>query len=428
MGIVSTAKVGGITEDMLTVAKDEGVDAEKIRRYVAEGRIVILRNSLREQCHPVGVGKGLRTKVNANVGTSTDLSDIDSEIEKATAAVAYGADTVMDLSTGGNLDAVRRAILKAVKVPVGSVPIYQAAIEALKRRHAVVDMTEDDLFSIIERHAKDGVDFMTIHAAITKETVDRLKRSPRVTGIVSRGGAFLASWILHHEKENPLYRNFDCLLEIAKRYDFCISIGDALRPGCLADADDWYQHQELLKAAELVERCRSGTVQVIVEGPGHLPLNQIRANVIIEKSICKGAPFYVLGPLVTDIGAGYDHIVGAIGGAVAAAAGADFLCYVTPTEHLGLPTLEDVREGVAAARLAAHAADIVKLRKRAFPRDFAMAEARAKLEWDKQYELSIDPARARKIRESRGPKAEGCSMCGEYCVFKVLSMKQRVCL
>ncbi len=428
MSIAETARRGSITDEIQIVARDEGIDAEKIRRGVAQGRIVVLRNPLRRRCHPIGVGKGLRTKVNANVGTSTDFSDIGYEVEKAEAAVSYGADTVMDLSTAGDIDMVRRTILKAVKAPVGTVPIYQGAVEALQRRGAIVDATEDDLLNVIEHHAKDGADFMTIHATITREIVNRLKRTPRVTGIVSRGGAFLASWILHHDEENPLYQNFDYVLEMAKRYDFCISIGDALRPGCLADADDWYQHQELLTAARLVERCRERAVQVMVEGPGHLPLHHIAANVVMEKSLCKGAPFYVLGPLVTDIGAGYDHIVGAIGGALAGAAGADFLCYVTPSEHLGLPTLEDVREGVVATRLAAHAADIVKLNGRAAVRDRKMAEARAKLKWDTQYRLAADPSRAKGIRERGNLKTEACSMCGDYCVFKLLSTKQGECL
>lgn len=428
MSIIDGARRGSIADEIRIVARDEGVDTEKIRRGVAQGRIVVLRNLLRKRCHPVGVGEGLRTKVNANVGTSTDLSDMGHEVKKAETAVSYGADTVMDLSTAGDIDMVRRTILKAVKAPVGTVPVYQGAVEALQRKGAIVDATEDDFFTAIERHAKDGVDFMTIHAAITRETVNRLKRAPRVTGIVSRGGAFLASWILHHEKENPLYQNFDYLLEIAKRYDFCISIGDALRPGSLADADDWYQHQELLTAARLVERCRERAVQVMVEGPGHLPLHHVEASVVMEKSLCKGAPFYVLGPLVTDIGAGYDHIVGAIGGALAGAAGADFLCYVTPSEHLGLPTIEDVREGVVATKLAAHAADIVKLEGRALIRDREMAEARAKLEWATQYRLAVDPSRAKGIRERGRLKTEACSMCGDYCVFKLLSTEQRECL
>jgi len=428
MVVTEAVRRRGLIDEIRMVAKEEGIDAERVRRGVAQGKIVVLRNSSRKACRPVGIGEGLRTKVNANVGTSTELSNLNSEVEKAKAAVAYGADAVMDLSTAGELDAVRRAILMAVRVPVGTVPIYQGAVEALRRKGVIVDMSEDDLFNVIERHAKDGVGFMTIHAAITREAVNRLRRRPRVTGIVSRGGAFLASWILHHDQENPLYRNFGYLLEIASKYNVCISLGDSLRPGCLADAGDWYQHQELLTAARLVERCREKAVQVMVEGPGHMPLDQIEANVVMEKSLCKGAPFYVLGPLVTDIGAGYDHISGAIGGALAAAAGADFLCYVTPAEHLGLPTLEDVREGVVASKLAAHAADVVKLRGKAALQDLKMAEARARLEWATQYRLAVDPERAREIRERGGLKGEACSMCGDYCVFKILSMKQRSCL
>jgi phosphomethylpyrimidine synthase len=330
----------------------------------------------------------------------------------------------MDLSTGGNLDMIRRLILMEIKVPVGTVPIYQAGIEAIQKHGAIVNITEDDIFGVIEKHAKDGVDFMTIHAGITKEIVERIEKNPRVTGIVSRGGVFLASWILHNKKENPLYKNFDYLLEIAKKYDFCISIGDALRPGCLADASDWYQIQELLNAQRLVEKCWSMDVQVMVEGPGHLPLNQVEAHIALEKSLCKGAPFYVLGPVVTDIGAGYDHIVGAIGGAIAALAGADFLCYVTPSEHLGLPTIEDVREGVIAAKIAAHSADIVKLGWKKLKVDFEMAKARAELNWEKQYMFSVDPEKAKEIRERFKPKTDACSMCGEYCVFRILPLKR----
>jgi len=417
------ARLRKVTEEMVRVAKKEEVEVDVLRRRIAEGRVVLPKNTGRD-CEVIGIGEGLTTKINANIGTSSEFCNPDYELEKAKVAVKYGADTIMDLSTGGNLDTIRRLILKEIKVPVGTVPIYQAGIEAIQKHGAIVNMTEDDIFGVIEKHAKDGVDFMTIHAGITKEIVERIEKNPRVTGIVSRGGVFLASWILHNKKENPLYKNFDYLLEIAKKYDFCISIGDALRPGCLADASDWYQIQELLNAQRLVEKCWSMDVQVMVEGPGHLPLNQVEAHIALEKSLCKGAPFYVLGPVVTDIGAGYDHIVGAIGGAIAALAGADFLCYVTPSEHLGLPTIEDVREGVIAAKIAAHSADIVKLGWKKLKVDFEMAKARAELNWEKQYMFSLDPEKAKEIRERFKPKTDACSMCGEYCVFRILPLKR----
>jgi len=414
------AKSGQITNEMRIVAEDEEISPEKIRRGVAEGRIIITHNLKHENVHPIGIGEGLRTKVNANVGTSPDLCNPDLEVEKARVAVKYGADTVMDLSTGGDLNMIRRMILKAVNVPVGTVPIYQSAIEAIKRRGAIVNMTEDDIFNVIERHAKDGIDFMTIHCGVTKRIVERIAKHPRLMGIVSRGGTFIAAWIIHNNKENPLYTNYDYLLEIAKEYDFTISLGDGLRPGSIFDATDWLQIQELLTIGDLVERARAANIQTMVEGPGHLPLDQIEANVQLEKAICKNAPFYVLGPVVTEIAPGYDHIVGAIGGAIAGLAGADFLCYLTPAEHLGLPNVEDVKEGVIATKIAAHAADIVKLGRRALRRDLEMAEARAKLDWEKQLEISINPERARAIYnrvKSRGP---GCSMCGEYCAINIL--------
>jgi len=415
---MKAARNGELTREIKTVAEDEGVSAEFVRKRVAEGRIIIACNVKRRNVHPIGIGEGLRTKVNANVGTSPDFHNIEVEVEKAKVAVKYGADTVMDLSTAGDLDSIRRAILKAVNVPVGTVPIYQAAIESIKKRGAIVDMTEDDIFNIIEKHAKDGVDFMTLHCGVTKRTVERIARHPRLMGIVSRGGTFIAAWILHNKKENPLYSNYDYLLEIAKEYDFTLSLGDGLRPGSIFDATDWLQMQELLTIGELVERARKACVQSMVEGPGHLPLNQIEANVKLEKSICKGAPFYVLGPIVTEIAPGYDHIVAAIGGAIAGLAGADFICYVTPAEHLGLPMVEDVREGVIAAKIAAHAVDIVKLGDKSL--DLEMSKARASLNWKRQLELALDPERAREIYKRVKSKSPGCSMCGDYCAIKIL--------
>ncbi|MEM2341310.1 MAG: phosphomethylpyrimidine synthase ThiC [Candidatus Bathyarchaeia archaeon] len=415
------AKEGRETEEMRIVAADEGETPENIRKRVAEGTVIIARNIQRDNSHPIGIGKGLRIKVNANIGTSQDICDLNLEIEKAKIAIRYGADTIMDLSTGGDLDEIRRAIIKAVNVPVGTVPIYQAAIEAAIKRGSIVHMTEDDIFNTIEKHAKDGVDFMTVHCGVTKDVVKKLAKQPRLMGIVSRGGVFLAAWMLHNDEENPLYKNYDYLLELASKYDFTLSLGDGLRPGCIFDSTDYYQIQELLTIGGLVEKARETGVQAMVEGPGHLPLNHVEANVKLAKSICKDAPFYVLGPVVTEIAPGYDHIVGAIGGALAGLAGADFLCYVTPAEHLGLPSLEDVREGVIAARIAAHVADIVRLGEKATLRDFEMARARANLDWRRQIENAIDPEKAIKIRgRSRLKSPEACSMCSEYCAIKML--------
>lgn len=424
---MEAAKQGKITEEMRIVAKDEEESPETICKRVAAGTVIIARNIRRENVHPIGIGEGLRTKINTNIGTSPDLCDVKLEIEKAKIAVKYGTDTIMDLSTGGNLDEIRRAVLKAVDVPVGTVPIYQTAIEAAKNRGAIVNMTEDDIFNTIEAHAKDGVDFITVHCGITQQIVEHIVKHPRVMGIVSRGGSFLAVWMLHNKKENPLYANYDYLLEIAKKYDMTLSLGDALRPGSIFDGTDWPQIQELLTIGTLVERARNENVQVMVEGPGHLPLNQIEANVQLEKSICKGAPFYVLGPVVTEIAPGYDHIVGAIGGAIAGLAGADFLCYLTPAEHLGLPSLEDVREGVIATKIAAHAVDVAKLGAKASKRDFAIARARANLDWRIQFENALDPEKARKMRGRVKLKSpEACSMCSQYCAIKLLKETLKV--
>ena len=414
------ARRGQPTDEMRAVAEAEGVPLQVLVRRVASGRVVITRNVRREGVRPTGIGEGLRVKVNANVGTSPDLCDPDLEVEKAKVAVRYGADTVMDLSTAGDLDAIRRRILEAVDVPVGTVPIYQAAIEAAARKGSIVDMDEDDIFSTIEKHARDGVDCMTVHCGVTKDIVERLRRSPRWLGMVSRGGTFHALWIAHHGQENPLYRNFDYLLEIAREYDVTLSLGDGLRPGCLLDATDWAQIEELLVIGELVRRAREAGVQVMVEGPGHLPLDQVEANVRLQKAICDGAPFYVLGPVVTDVAPGYDHIVSAIGGALAALAGADFLCYVTPAEHLGLPGPEEVREGVIAARIAAHAADIVRLGRKALKWDEEMALARAKMDWEAQVKLALDPDKAREFLERSKPAVPGtCTMCGRFCALKL---------
>ena len=409
------------TNEMKKVARDEGKSIEQIVKALASGRVVIPRNVKRDNVEVKGIGEGLRTKINANVGTSPDYANIEDEVEKAKVAVKYGADTVMDLSVGGDIDEVRRRIIRAVIVPIGTVPIYQAGIEAAGRG-GVVDMSSDDIFDAIRKHAEDGVDFVTVHCGVTKAAVDALRRSGRLMGVVSRGGSFLAAWIIHNEKENPLYSEFDYLLELAREFDLTLSLGDGMRPGCLADASDRAQFQELLTLGELVERAWAKDVQVMVEGPGHLPLDHVGANVKLEKTICKGAPFYVLGPIVTDIAPGYDHLTSGIGGALSAAFGADFLCVVTPSEHLALPTVDDVKEGVIAARIAAHVADIVKLGERAAELDSEMAKARASLDWEKQFKLAIDPEKARELRRKRPPLLDPnvCAMCGKFCAIKMV--------
>ncbi len=414
------ARKGIISPQMRTVAEQENLDAEFIRLGIAEGNIVIPANVKHKNFTPFGIGKGLRTKVNANLGTSSDYGNVDTELEKLQVAIDCGADTVMDLSTGGDIAAIRRSIIKASSVPIGTVPVYQASIRAIKEYGAIVKMSVDDIFDAIEEHARDGVDFVTVHCGVTQSAIARLKEQGRVTDVVSRGGAFMVGWILHNECENPLYEYYDRLLEIAHEYDVTLSLGDGMRPGCLADATDRAQVEELLVLGELVERAWKAGVQVMVEGPGHVPLNQIEANVKLQKAICKGAPFYVLGPLVTDIGAGYDHITGAIGGAVTAAAGADFLCYVTPSEHLSLPDVEDVRQGVIASRIAAHAADIAKGVKGAADWDLQMAQARKRLDWEAQVKLSLTPEYSRKVHQKRNSSGEACSMCGDYCAMKVV--------
>ena len=414
------ARKGIVSPQMKHVAEKEGLETDVIMQGLAEGEIIIPANVNHTNLIPCGIGKGLRTKVNANIGTSSDFCDLNTELRKLQTAIGFGADTVMDLSTGGDISAIRRAIISASTVPVGTVPIYQAGIEAIENRGAIVNMSVDDIFTVIREHANDGVDFMTVHCGVTRASVARLKKQGRITDVVSRGGAFLIGWMLHNDAENPLYQFYDRLLDLALEYDFALSLGDGLRPGCLADATDRAQIEELIILGELVEHSREIGVQAMVEGPGHLPLDQIATNVQLEKSLCQGAPFYVLGPLVTDIGAGYDHITAAIGGAIAAAAGADFLCYVTPTEHLSLPNVEDVKEGVIASRIAAHAADIVKSIKGAKEWNEQMSRARRALDWETQAKLSLDPELSQQIHSKIPAEGATCSMCGKYCAMAII--------
>ncbi|MGB8232904.1 MAG: phosphomethylpyrimidine synthase [Methanobacterium sp.] len=414
------ARMGNITDEIKSVSETEGKDVNKILRGLANGHIVIPKNIL-SNTKPVGIGKGLKTKINANVGSSSELEKVEWEVAKAKAAVKYGSDTLMDLSTGQEYDKVLLAIMESVEVPIGTVPIYEAGIKASKQKGAVVNMDEDDMFNAVENQAKAGVDFVTVHCGITMDLINKVKDSKRIMGIVSRGGSFLAAWILKNQEENPLYKNYDYLLEIAEEYDVTLSLGDGLRPGCIHDASDVPQIQELVTLGELVVRARERGVQVMVEGPGHVPINQIQANVKIQKSICKEAPFYVLGPLVTDLAPGYDHITSAIGGAIAAAAGADFLCYVTPAEHLAIPNIDDVKEGVIASKIAAEAADIAKGVEGAWGREFEMAVARKNFDWQKQFDLAFDHEKPRKCRE-RKPTSEQdmCTMCGEFCALRIV--------
>ncbi len=415
------ARQGIISPEMAKVSEREGIAAEDIRQGLAAGKIVIPANVNHRGLIPCGIGSGLTTKVNANIGTSSDFGNMDTEVEKLQVACSVGADTVMDLSTGGDIASIRRTIINKSPVAIGTVPIYQAGIKAIDNHGAIVKMSVDELFNAIEEHARDGVDFITVHCGVTREAIARLKQQGRVSDVVSRGGAFLIGWIIYNERENPLYEYYDRLLEIARQYDVTLSLGDGMRPGCLADATDRAQVEELLTIGELVQRAQAAGVQVMVEGPGHVPLCQIEANVRLEKSVCHGAPFYVLGPLVTDIAAGYDHITGAIGGAIAAAAGADFLCYVTPAEHLSLPDTEDVRQGVIASRIAAHAADIAKGIKGAAEWDLEMAKARKRLDWAEQARLSVDPEHSCRVHGRYASTGAACSMCGDYCAMELVA-------
>jgi len=418
---IESAKNNKITQQMRSVAKRESLSFEFIRRGVASGSIVIPLNKNHHIHRLCGIGKGLTTKVNANIGTSTDKPGLPSEISKLKTAVSAGADTVMDLSVGGNLEYILEKIISESEIPLGTVPIYQAAVSAQKKRGSFLKMTAEDMLETIYQQAKLGVDFFTIHSGVTYDCLKLIKKTNRILDVVSRGGAILVNWMQTNQKENPLYERFDDILEIAHEYDITLSLGDGFRPGSILDAGDVLQIKELRLLGKLAKRCREKGVQVIIEGPGHVPINEIKENVALEKRLCSGAPFYVLGPLVTDVAAGYDHISSAIGGALAASLGADFLCYVTPSEHLRHPDVGDVKEGVIAARIAAHAADIAKGIKSARDWDKKMSQARKRRDWQQQIKLSLDPVRAKQYRESSRPKnSDVCTMCGEYCSIKLI--------
>jgi len=414
---------------MIQVAKDEDIDINYIIHKVANGSIIIPRNNIRKQkIKVVGIGKGLKTKVNVNIGTSTLYQNLDEEVSKAKVAVKYGGDTIMDLSDGGNLDLIRETLLDAAPITFGTVPIYQAYAYGVEKYKNPLNITEDDFLNSFEKHAKDGVDYTTIHSGITKEIAKRILEVKRHAGIVSKGGTITAAWMLKYDKENPYFEHFDYMCEIARKYDVTFSLGDALRPGSILDSHDELQIQEMINVARLCKRAHEKDIQVMVEGPGHVPLNEVAANVRLAKSLMGEIPYYVLGPLVTDIAAGYDHIASAIGAAISASEGVDLLCYLTPAEHLSLPNVEDVKEGLIAYRIAAHAGDLVKIREKAIKWDRAITNARRTLNWQKQIELSINPEEAERIHNRQG-QHEGnnvpCTMCGGACVYIMLPQQRK---
>ena len=413
---MDAAKKGIITKEMKRVAEKEFMDVEKLRGLVAEGKVAIPANKLHTCLDVNGIGSMLKTKINVNLGTSRDWKDMDMEMEKVNDAVKMGAESIMDLSSFGDTQKFRRKLTAECPAIIGTVPIYDAVVYYHK---ALKEITSEEWLKIVEMHAKDGVDFMTIHVGINRRTAQRFKEAKRLANIVSRGGSIIFAWMEMTGQENPFYEHFDRILEICREYDVTLSLGDACRPGCIADAGDISQIEELVTLGELTRRAWAKDVQVIIEGPGHMPLNQIEANMKIQQTICQGAPFYVLGPLVTDVAPGYDHITAAIGGAIAAASGAAFLCYVTPAEHLRLPDVNDVKEGIIASKIAAHAADIAKGIPHASEWDHQMSTARKNLDWEEMFRLCMDPEKARRYREEAKPEKEDtCSMCGNFCAVK----------
>ena len=413
------ARDGEITQEMKEAAVYDDVSPEFIRDGIANGHIVIYGNPQRKS-RVVGIGQGLRTKINASIGTSPDIVDFDMEVEKAKVAEKAGADTLMELSTGGDLGEIRKRVLDSISLTVGTVPLYQAAMETIEKKGSVVKMEADFLFEIIERQAQDGIGFMAIHCGINMITLERLrKQGYRYGGLVSRGGSFLTAWMNHNKKENPLYEEIDRLIDIMKKYDVILSLGNGLRAGAVHDSTDRAQIQELIMNSEIAEYAQKKGVQIIVEGPGHIPIDEIEANVIIQKRMSNNAPFYMLGPITTDVTPGYDHISSAIGAALSSRYGADFICYVTPPEHLALPTPDDVREGVMAAKVAVHVGDMIKLKDKVKNQDLKMGIARRNLDWKTQYETAITSEKAEEIRKSRPPMEEDtCTMCGPVCSLK----------
>jgi len=413
---MDAARKGIITGQMMSVAAKEGVEAEYIRKNVSSGKIVIPANKNHKSLEPEGIGLGLRTKINVNIGVSGDCRDIDFELEKARKALELKAEAIMDLSSFGQTSGFRKKLIEMSTAMIGTVPVYDAVGYYGKDLN---DITAGEFLKIIEEHAADGVDFITIHSGINRDTAQAIKSHKRQTNIVSRGGSLIYAWMELNNSENPFYQYFDDILDICSAYDVTVSLGDACRPGSIADATDSVQIRELITLGELTERAWNKNVQVIIEGPGHMRMSEIAANVVLQKKLCKGAPFYVLGPVVTDVAPGYDHITSAIGGAIAAANGADFLCYVTPAEHLRLPNLDDMKEGIIAAKIAAHSADLVKGVKDAEKWDFEMSEARRALDWEKMFSLAMDPEKARKYRMDSIPEVkDSCTMCGKMCAIR----------
>ncbi|MCD7777458.1 MAG: phosphomethylpyrimidine synthase ThiC [Clostridiales bacterium] len=413
---MDAARQGIVTPEIKTVAEKEGIDVSELMELVAKGQVCIPCNKVHKCIDPNGIGSALRTKINVNLGTSRDCKDMDVEMGKVNAAVSMGAEAIMDLSSFGDTRVFRRKLTSECPAVIGTVPIYDAVVYYHK---ALGKITSEEWIDIVKMHAEDGVDFMTIHCGINKNTAERFKKNKRLMNIVSRGGSIIFAWMEMTGKENPFYEHFDEILDICREYDITLSLGDACRPGCIEDATDTSQIEELITLGELTKRAWEKDVQVMIEGPGHMPLDQIEANMKIQKTLCHGAPFYVLGPLVTDVAPGYDHITSAIGGAIAATYGASFLCYVTPAEHLRLPTVEDVKEGIIASKIAAHAADIAKGVKGAKDWDYRMSMARKKLDWETMFKEAIDPEKARRYRaESQPEKEDTCSMCGNFCAVK----------
>ena len=418
---IQLAKHKKCSSQMRTISKREGISLETVRKRIARGKIVIPCNKKGRVKNLCGIGLGLTTKVNANIGTSSYKPRIKNELKKLEIAIKYGTDTVMDLSIGGDLNKVRKEIIARSSVPVGTVPIYEAAVNAKKNYGSFLKMSVEGIFDVLEQQASEGVDFFTIHAGVTQKNLSFLsQRTKRLTGIVSRGGAILACWMKKHKRENPFFEYFNRVLDIVYRYDITLSLGDGLRPGSIFDADDKAQISELITLGELTKYAWKTPVQVIIEGPGHVRLDKIKENILLEKKICSGAPFYVLGPLVTDIASGYDHITSAIGGAAAASFGADFLCFVTPAEHIRLPSIDDVKQGVIASRIAAHSSDLVKGIKSALQQDRDLSIARGKRDWKKQIELSLDPEKFTQYYNAKGLQPDDvCSMCADYCAIKL---------
>ena len=425
---MSAARRGIATEEMKQVAKDEDVTLDWLLPKIANGSIIIPHNNERKQkIHPVGIGKGMKTKVNVNIGNSTLSNNLEDEIKKAKVAVKHHADTIMDLSDGGDVGLFRRALLEAAPITFGTVPIYEAYNYGVEKYKDPLHITEDDFLNAFERNIKDGVDYTTIHSGITKEIAKRILGVKRHAGIVSKGGTITAAWMLKYDKENPYFEHFDYLIELARKYDVTFSLGDALRPGSILDSHDELQVQEMINISRLTKQAHEKDVQVMVEGPGHVPLNEVAANVRLAKSLIGEVPYYVLGPLVTDVASGHDHIASAIGAAISASEGVDLLCYLTPAEHLALPTADEVKAGLIAYRIAAHAGDLVKLREKAIRWDMEMTEARRTLNWEKQIALSIDPEEAAKIHGRVGQingNTVPCTMCGGACVYIMLPQQR----